>query len=158
MNETLNRQLETLERDLVEAQPMQLFSAPSWTESVPDVPGVYAVWSVTAKQPIYVGETSDLRARMRDLGRYANHTCRRKLSERLGVGPEDERVLSEAIAKEHAASLLPVEFGRRELEEYLRVRWKGPLLNSAGPRQQRRFGWVQPKLPSPIWMSGWRSR
>ena len=148
MTRETRERLATLEADLLAVKPRRLFSSASWTTDVPRLPGVYVIWALKPRRPLYVGQTSDLRARMSDLGRYENHTCRRKLSELLGVGREDEQALSAAIAKSHDLSVMAVEFGRTELEEYLRVRWRESLINSAGPRQLGRFVWVEPTVPA----------
>ena len=109
-----------LEADLLRSPRRPLIARGSWASDVPNVAGVYAIWERRSNLLVYVGETSDLRSRLSDLGRYPNHTFRRTAAKRLHVERSaGEAVLSAAIAKRYEIAFLPVAFGRAELEEYL---------------------------------------
>ena len=140
----IQRQLRALEHALRTARRRQPFRASTWAADVPSEPGVYALWNRKTGVPVYVGETSSLKHRMRDFGRSVNHTCRRKLAQRHGLDGADEATLSAAIGGHYRLSFLRVPFGRAELEEYLLVRWRKTLLNSPTPRASisERFTWA----------------
>src|SRR5215218_3975933 len=130
---------------LIAESRRELFHVPRWVADVPTSPGVYVLSQRTSDCPVYVGETTNLRARMKDLGRYENHTCRRKLAKQLRIERGDEAILSTAIARTHTLSYLEVRLGRAELEEYLRVRWSKSLLNAPGRRHRVLYDWVDPE-------------
>jgi hypothetical protein len=140
-----NHTLVLLGAQLAGEKRREMFATDRWTVDVPARPGVYAIWERASGRPIYVGETADLKARMRDLGRYPNHTCRRKLAKSFGIPKSDEVALSKRIAATHQLSFIEVGFGRMELEEYLSVLWAKTLINSPGRRHLRRFTWVVPE-------------
>jgi hypothetical protein len=121
-----------------------IFEDASWSIDIPAMPGVYALWDLSGVM-VYVGETSSLNHRMRDLGRSINHTCRRKLAARHKVVGVAEDVLSAVISKHYVLSYLPVALGRTELEEYLSLRHKRSLVNSPGRRLLRgnAYSWVE---------------
>ena len=126
------------------AERRELFASRGWTTQIPNAPGVYAIWHRESGRPVYIGETADLRSRMIDLGRYHNHTCRRKLAKALGMNGGNPSVLSAEIARTHQLSCLELWLGRVELEEYLLVRWRPFLINSLGQRHLNRYRWVTP--------------
>jgi len=123
-----------------------MFAGPSWANDVPREPGVYAVWDLKSEAPVYVGESSDLKSRMSDVGRSVNHTFRRKAAAVLGVPPEDEVALSTAMSARYDLSVLRVNYGRAEVEEYLILRWRKTLLNRPTKRLLRglQYKWVAP--------------
>jgi hypothetical protein len=149
MNETIRQTLSSMEAELQRAPTRPLCSAHDWATDVPLSPGVYAVWEVESRDVLYVGETTCLRDRMRDMGRWENHICRRKLAGKLGFGRSDESVLSTALAERYVLAYLPVALGRVELEEYLSLRWQETLINSPSRRLRRgtQYDWVQPVRP-----------
>ena len=108
------------------------------------MPGVYALWELSADAMVYVGETASLRHRMRDIRRSVNHTCRRKLAAKHAILGVTEAQLSPAIGSLYVLSFLPVALGRLELEEYLSIRYATSLLNSPGRRllHGNAYDWV----------------
>ena len=118
-----------------------------WPKAVPSEPGVYLIWN-RQDELVYVGEASNLRARMQDIGRTYNHTCRRavgklEFSQHLQYQElKDNKskyhpVLEEAITAFFSAELKisfePISFGRLELEYYfieLRTPCYRPRYNS----------------------------
>ena len=138
------RQLRTLERQLAKAPRIKPCSSTAWVNEIPSTPGVYAIWEARSRKLVYVGETSSLKKRMRDLGRYPNHVARRKIASRCGLGAMDEEQISLRLSKNYRVSYLPVVFGRKEFEEYLTFRGRTTLLNSPSPRAHdvARFSWI----------------
>lgn len=143
MNQEIQKQLRRLEGRLQRAPKIKPFSSHEWA-AVPATPGVYAIWRVRSRKLAYVGQTANLKKRMRDLTRCLNHTARRKLAAELGFDGTDEPTLSTAIGEGFRVSYLAIAFGRVELEEYLTFRYRGSLLNSPSPRahDKNRFKWV----------------
>ena len=139
--------LRALERKLLRAPRRRPFSSPEWTADVPPIAGVYGIWDVRRHCLIYIGETSDLQLRFRDLRRAVNHTFTKKVRGYLRVASStsDQDVRS-LMCKRFELAFLPVPFGRRELEEYLVIRFRATLINKpanrllSGPQYQ----WVRP--------------
>lgn len=110
-----------------------IFFNGSWPNDAPDEPGVYLIWN-TQGELVYVGETSNLRARMKDIRDTRNHTCRRSVGRLEFMGhpdyvelPDNKRKYSAAVEDAINAyfkdqlmvAFEPVTFGRLELEHYL---------------------------------------
>lgn len=140
----VRQQLKSMEIALVRAPRRAIFDGSAWASDIPAAPGVYALWSLGGSM-VYVGETSSLNHRMRDLGRSINHTCRRKLAERHHATGASELAISEVMSKHYVLSFIPVELGRTELEEYLSLKHKRTLINSPGRRllQSNAYSWVE---------------
>lgn len=117
--------------------------APKWADDVPEDAGVYVVWE--SESPIYVGESSSLRARMSDIGRPINHTFARKTCNALGIAETSLEDLAQAMRTRYMLSFIAVSFGRAELEEYLVLRWRKTLVNKPAKRLLRsaQYAWVQ---------------
>jgi len=142
MNTPLRDILERYESDLRGAARRILMSAPAWAEDVPLEAGVYAVWE--GDVPIYVGETSCLKARMSDIGRPVNHSFARKLCKALLLSPTSLDELAAAMRKSYLLSFVAIPFGRAEVEEYLVLRWRQTLVNKPAKRLLRspQYHWV----------------
>jgi hypothetical protein len=106
----------------------------SWTDGIPENPGVYAIWDITENSLAYIGETTSLKSRMRDIGKTKKHTFRRKVAKKPEMTSNDEAGLSEKISKRYAVSFIEIQFGRAELEEFLILRWK-PELNKKSAKR-----------------------
>ncbi len=128
--ESVWRQLEILLGSLEQAKRTSMFRDDAWIGEFPDEPGVYAVFREALL--IYIGETASIRKRMRDLRDTRNHTLRRKIGKELAHHPEFihataskkypdeiERLLTETMRTTLTVAVLPVFFGRKELEEYV---------------------------------------
>jgi len=144
MNADSRNQLESMAIALHRAPKRAMFDNANWAADIPATPGVYALWDLSSNTMVYVGETSSLRHRMRDIERSVNHTCRRKLAIRHNLVDASESTLSAMIGKQYVLSFLPVPLGRLELEEYLSLRYGATLLNSPGRRLLRgsSYDWV----------------
>jgi len=145
MNADARQQLTSMAIALQRAARRTPFDDQAWASDVPTTGGVYALWERSSGAMIYVGETSSLRLRMRDLGRSINHTCRRKIAAKEGMVGAPEAELSDVIAKHYVVSFLPVALGRKELEEFLSLRHRRTLLNSPTRRHLRgtAYDWVE---------------
>lgn len=103
----------------------------TWASQFPNKPSVYIFRLGDAI--IYAGETGSIRGRMKDIIDTRNHTLRRSLGTKLYSGRPDftkpsasskfcneiELELNAYISFNLTFSFLPVELGRKELEEKL---------------------------------------
>jgi len=118
-------------------------SSGHWAATVPLEAGVYVLWK--NNKPCYVGETSSLRHRMRDLARAVNHTFTRQLCKEHGFEEGDSSKVANLLATTYTVSFVAVPLGRTELEEYLVLRWYGTLRNKVAKRLlvSRQYEWVK---------------
>ena len=123
---------------LTSAPKSRLFVPQSWKNEVPSEPGVYAIRDVKSSNPVYVGESSNLRSRMGDLGRTVNHTFRRKAAAILKMNAVNDVALTEAMSRRYEISFIKVQLGRAELEEFLVIVWREtPAEGGPGPDRIR---------------------
>lgn len=130
----------TIETDLLSKPKLDFSTDSKWKEHFPKESGVYAVFENS--KLIYIGETSELRARMGDLRRTYNHTLRNKLgvlrlkSEREGnkFSDEVENKLDAYMEKNISITFHALSFGRIEVESRLVQKHKNKLLNSVSLR------------------------
>jgi hypothetical protein len=118
----------------------------TWASNFPSTPGVYVFWD--KKTVIYVGETGNLKGRMKDMIDTRNHTLRRSLGKKLfssskGLQPATARLkfidtiedmLNTHIKQNLTVCCLPVSLGRKELEEKIQIE-KKPEYNQKGLRR-----------------------
>ncbi len=143
MDQTLRDLLCSHEAALRAAKRRVLMETPQWAEDVPLEAGVYAVWD--QNNPIYVGETSSIRARMSDLGRPINHTFARKTCKSFQIPEKSLDDLAVVMRARYKLSFVTIAFGRLEVEEFLILRWRKTLMNKPAKRLLRstQYGWVQ---------------
>ncbi|MNY32135.1 hypothetical protein D3C86_1663340 [compost metagenome] len=94
---------------------------------------MYLIWN-TQGELVYVGEASNLRARMKDIGRTYNHTCRRAVGKhefadhpqyveltdnKSKYHPGVEAAITAYFKEQLKIAFEHVTFGRLELEYYL---------------------------------------
>lgn len=105
----------------------------AWASDFPAFPGVY-IFKDNSKI-IYVGETVNLRGRMKDMIDTRNHVLRRNIGNELYRGVEGfepatarkkfneviEDMLNKHITRNLTVSWIKVELGRKELEERFKV-------------------------------------
>lgn len=122
---------------------------PKWASDVPQDAGVYVLWK--GSSPIYVGETSSLRSRMRDLTRVENHTFARLTCKQYSIASSDKVGLVAVLSKTYTLSFILVPFGRKEVEEFLILRWRSSLFNKPTTRLMKgtQYEWVSAILPNP---------
>lgn len=149
MNREIRSKLSQMENRLLAAPVRRIFGSATWARDVPLDAGVYVIWSRRSGRPAYVGQTGCLRERMSDAGRSVNHTFRRKVATLLNLPTGHEAGLSLAISKRYDISFIPVPFGRAELEEYLRLRWRKTIVNGPAKRLLRglQYRWITPSNP-----------
>jgi hypothetical protein len=108
--------------------------------SFPNSPGVYAVYLF--EELIYIGESADLKDRMKDMKNTYNHTLRKKLgfhffhdAEILGrkFSNEIENRLNLIFQHGITISFVEVNFGRTEIENYV-IKMNQNLHNSISLR------------------------
>ena len=120
----------------------------SWANIFPQEPGVYVAWEEGERNPVYVGETGNVRGRMKDLLDSRHHTLRRNIgknnfSKEAGYRdansknkfPEHiEKKVDEWLEKKIRLSIILTKLGRKELEELLCEKYK-PKYNIKGRRK-----------------------
>lgn len=131
------KEIERIKNKLLSAERAIPFSSKSWIEGVPSKAGVYVIWSKRGnKSALYVGETSSLFERFKDLGSWRNHTFSRKIKNKYDLcTPAEVRLKITAMFQ---ISFCEVEFGRKEIEEYLIYEWNTHAkFNKKSPRYER---------------------
>lgn len=103
--------------------------------NAPSAGGVYVVFN--GRRLLYVGETADLKRRLRNLKRTRTHTLRRSVGRRHfraeagadGKFPaEIEAKLDKFLLEKCRYSFLPIRFGRKEVESFI-IRRDKPTYN-----------------------------
>lgn len=137
-------QLRRYEAAIIAAPRRVLAGEGGWKEDITRDAGVYVIWE--GETPIYVGETSALRARMGDLTAFDNHTFARRSCEQFGLGAKDKKGLISAYSSNYKLSFCAIPFGRKEVEEYLILRWRSTLSNKVAARLNKgqQYKWVVP--------------
>jgi hypothetical protein len=115
--EILERLLE-LEQKLKGAPRIPIPIDGGWAIKIPARGGVYAIWR--GDDPVYVGETCHLKHRFGDLVRSKHHGFRRLVATTLGIKLD---CVADELAHHYQISFLTDFIGRKELEEFLVVRW-----------------------------------
>ncbi len=109
-------------------------------EDFAEAAGIYAIFDRGTL--VYLGETANLRERMKDVKRTLNHSFRRKLGRKLFEGANlingkfdaaTERQLDEYCIANITFSTKAVNFGRLEIESHL-IHKNKDLLNSESKR------------------------
>lgn len=143
-NMRINEELARYEAALTVAPRVKPLSSNGWASRIPRESGVYVVWQNNV--PYYVGETSSLRLRMSDLARPVNHTFSKKVAKALDIPENEYTRLASAISARYELSCVPVAFGRKEVEEYLILRWRESIINKPTKRllHSTQYNWVEP--------------
>ena len=143
MKKTTRKLLIKYESAITNATRRTLMSASGWAADIPHGGGVYVIWQ--SNTPIYVGESSSLRARMSDIGRPATHTFARKTCKALRIPVQASKRLAVAMRARYKLTFITVELGRAEVEEYLILRWRKTLTNKPAKRLLRspQYAWVK---------------
>ena len=143
---SVKQKLYALERQLLSARRRQLAQlTPEWAKRQPNKPGVYAWFD--EENVVYIGESGNLSKRMGDAMRTPNHTLRRTIgtkkfmkhkgfegaTARKPFPPHIEKLLESYMRSLHVA-ILPVDFGRTELEEHM-VDTFSPIYNKKRRRK-----------------------
>ena len=120
-----NRKLAGLKRRLANKNNQQKPCVETqWWEYAECTPGVYAIFRKWRRQkPVYIGETCNLRERLRDLRNPANHTFTAQVTERYLNSTKSLDRIREYIENNYYVSFAAVDFGRKEFEEHLIECW-----------------------------------
>ena len=83
---------------------------------------------------------------MSDLARPVNHTFSKKVARALGIPENEYGRLASEISSHYELSFVPVAFGRKEVEEYLILRWRDTIINKPTKRllHGTQYNWVKP--------------
>lgn len=139
--------LKQLEDQLLAADRIPMHFKRDWSDHFDKKAGVYAVFD--KNKLVYVGETGNLKGRMKDIRRTVNHSFRRSLGKHLfendeGFEPASstkkfkdqfEFNLNEHCETNISVAALPIDLGRKELEEDLTAKYFDQLLNTRRRRK-----------------------
>jgi hypothetical protein len=146
-NLDIKKYLTTLQDQLInKSDRVKIELTRVWATDFPSAPGVYIFCD--KKKVIYVGETGNLRGRMKDMIDTRNHVLRRNLGNKLftkvkGFAPATSRkkfidviedMLNSHIQKNLTVCCIEVALGRKELEEKIQNELK-PEYNQKGQRK-----------------------
>ena len=109
------KQLHDYETMLRNAKKLTPLASKNWAVNIPNEAGVYVIWE--GKEPKYVGQTSSLKHRMRDLARANSHCFTRKTAALLKIAESEIQKIQKAIYSKYKLSYVSVQFGRTEIEE-----------------------------------------
>ncbi|MDO8684538.1 MAG: hypothetical protein Q7N50_13805 [Armatimonadota bacterium] len=133
-----------LTHKLIQQRRLEFLVDTRWHDELPKAGGVYAIWEKQTREAVavYVGETCCLEHRFADLDHTRNHPFLGKAAEYLELSRGDEH-LKPQISQSYCISYLELDFGRKELEEYLVLRWK-PKFNKTPGRLKfnTHYGWL----------------
>lgn len=122
MSHTLPKRILSVLNKLDDSSRITPFTDRNWRSNIPKRPGVYVIRRARVRKgPVYVGETSNLFERMRDLGSWRNHTFTRQIKNQNGFRKPTR--IRDHISKNYRVSFTVVSFGRKEVEESLVDYW-----------------------------------
>jgi len=146
MSIVVKKYLADLESKLINNKRKNLIELTrSWAKTFPNKAGVYVLFE--GNNLVYVGETQSIKERMNDLLDTRHHTVRRKIglfnffstegfklaNSKIKHPVHIENLVCKWIKSKNKMSYLEVELGRKELEEYLVIKYS-PKYNSSGRR------------------------
>lgn len=136
--------VERFESELFHAEKIKFTFERNWSSNFPSKAGIYAIFD--EDKLVYIGETANLKERMKEVKRTYNHSFRRKLGKYL---IEDSKVvkgkfeetlelkLNDYYMNRIQFTYKELNFGRLEVESYIIHRYhKNGLLNSVGKRNR----------------------
>lgn len=134
--------VDSCEQELISKKQIKFKFDKKWSDNFPKKAGVYAIFY--KDKLVYVGESANLKERMKEVKRTYNHSFRRKLGKHLNVEAliingkfplELETLLNEHYLEFLGFTYVEVNFGRLEIENHLMQRHEG-VLNSIGKRSK----------------------
>ena len=136
----VNKFVKKVEKELLKANKIAFNFDRKWSSNFPNQPGVYAIFDDDILA--YIGETADLKERMKDVKRTYNHSFRKKLGRKLydakivknKYNDKVEADLNKYFESNLSFTFYVLIFGRLEVETHLINRNKETLLNSIGKR------------------------
>jgi len=136
--------VDKFEKELIESEKIKFSFERNWSSNFPNKAGIYAIFD--DDKLVYIGETANLKERMKEVKRTYNHSFRKKLGRYLvkdakiikGKFEEDlEKRLNDYYLKRISMSIKELNFGRLEIESHLIHRnHSNGLLNSLGKRNR----------------------
>lgn len=138
--------LRKLEISLFKKSKKKLTLSNLGRNNLPSEPGVYAIFE--REMLVYIGETGNIRRRIRDMRNTRNHQLRRnvgglnfskikgyrKADSRTKFPAKIEKRLNRWIENKFKIRVLPLYLGRKEFEEYIYEEYK-PKYNQKGRRK-----------------------
>lgn len=135
--------MQEIEETLLTQDKIEFTFDRKWSSNFPDAPGIYTIFDNNSL--VYIGESANVKERMKEIKRTVNHTFRKKLCRKLhGKQPIEksrypskiEKALDEYYKKNLTFSAVELQFGRLETETYLINKYKDEgILNSIGKRE-----------------------
>lgn len=136
--------VDEFETELFNSKHIKFNFDKKWSSNFPSKAGIYAIYD--KDKLVYVGETANLKERMKEVKRTYNHSFRRKLGKFLvegskivkgKFGEELELKLNDYYVDRINFRYKEINFGRLEVESYLIHRHcDNGLLNSPGKRNR----------------------
>tara|TARA_R110002124_G_C8971374_1_gene515140 strand:- start:3439 stop:3888 length:450 start_codon:yes stop_codon:yes gene_type:complete len=143
-NDEIVKFVDTLENQLIISKKIKFSFDRDWSENFPSKAGIYAIFD--KEKLVYVGETANIKERMKEVKRTYNHSFRRKLGKFLFEGSKIvkgkfEETLELRLNDYYLDRILftykELNFGRLEVESHLIHRHhSNGLLNSLGKRNR----------------------
>ncbi|AYN69066.1 hypothetical protein D1013_17620 [Euzebyella marina] len=132
------------ENELIQAEKIKFSLKRTWSSNFPNKPGIYAIFD--ENKLVYIGETANLKERMKEVKRTYNHSFRRKLGRfiiegaKITNGKFEETLelkLNDYYLERIYFTYKEINFGRLEVESHLIHRHHtNGLLNSLGKRNK----------------------
>lgn len=136
--------IDDFEKELMQADKIKFSFDRNWSSKFPSKAGIYAIFD--KNKLVYIGETANLKERMKEVKRTYNHSFRRKLgkflveSSKVVKGKFEETLeltLNDYYLDRITFSYKELNFGRLEVESHLIHRHhSNGLLNSLGKRNR----------------------
>ncbi|WP_298247334.1 GIY-YIG nuclease family protein [uncultured Christiangramia sp.] len=136
--------VDNFEKDLFSSKRIEFNFDKKWSSNFPSEAGIYAIYD--QDNLVYVGETANLKERMKEVKRTYNHSFRKKLGKFLvegskivkgKFGEKLELRLNDYYLERINFRYKEINFGRLEVESYLIHRHcDNGLLNSPGKRNR----------------------
>ena len=142
--------IKDIENELLTSERILFSFDKKWSDNFIDgtkkgLAGIYAIFD--KDDLVYIGETANLKERMKEVKRTYNHSFRRKLGRKLHpeltknpkgkFSNKIEDELNKYFLKNISFSYKQLNFGRLEVESYLiHIHHENGLLNSLGKRNK----------------------
>jgi excinuclease UvrABC nuclease subunit len=140
----IENHVKEFEREMLHAQKIQFTFDRKWSSNFPAQAGIYMIFD--KEKLVYIGETANLKDRMKEVKRTYNHSFRRKLGKFLINGAiitkgkfkeELENTLNQYYLDNIQFAYKELNWGRLEMESHLIHRHSNDgILNSIGKRNK----------------------
>lgn len=144
LEKDINQFFTQFEKELLNAEKITFNFKRTWSSQFEKDAGIYAIFDKDTL--IYIGQTANIKERMKEVKRTYNHSFRRKLGRKLNpeltknpkgkFSDKIEQELDKYFLKNISFRYKVLNFGRLEVEDYLIHNNEG-LLNSKGKRNIR---------------------